>query len=91
MDASRGGLWVAKDVVSNIQYNAGGHCGYRKSYFAINIEFIEDLRQIVRKVDRARLRSRLQALGSKICASSNGFYQQGKGIGTKSTKRKLKG
>lgn len=65
MDASRGGLWVAKDVVSNIQYNAGGHCGYRKSYFAINIEFIEDLRQIVRKVDRARLRSRLQALGEQ--------------------------
>lgn len=65
MDASRGGLWVAKDMVSNVQYNAGGHCRRKKTYFAINIEFIEDLRQIVKKVDRAKLRSCFQALGEE--------------------------
>jgi len=65
MDASRGGLWVATDVVSNVQYNAGGHYDYRRTHFAINIEFIEDLRQIVRKVDKDKLRSCLHALDDR--------------------------
>ena len=65
MDASRGGLWVATDVVRNVQYNAGGHYDYGRTHFAINIEFIEDLRQIIRKVDRDELRSHLHALDDK--------------------------
>ena len=65
MDASRGGLWVARDVVSNVQYNAGGHRDYGHTNFGINIEFIEDLRQIVRKVDRYKLGLYLHSLGNK--------------------------
>jgi len=65
MDASRGGLWVARDVVSKVQYNAGGHYDWGKTHFAINIEFIEELRQIVRKVDREKLKSCLRTLGKK--------------------------
>jgi hypothetical protein len=65
MDASRGGLWVARDVVSNIQYNAGSHYDYNQAHFAINIEFIEDLRQVVRKVDKQKLESCFRALGKK--------------------------
>lgn len=65
MDAHRGGLWLAKDVVRRVQYNAGGHCNSRKTYFAVNIEFINDLRQIVSKVDRSELRSCFKALGKK--------------------------
>lgn len=65
MDASRGGLWVARDVVSKVQYNAGCHYDYRETYFAINIEFIEDLRQIVRKVDKQELEFCFRALDKK--------------------------
>lgn len=65
MDASHGGLWVARDVVSKVQYNAGGHRDWGKSGFAINIEFIEELRQIVKKVDREKLKSSLRTLGRK--------------------------
>lgn len=58
-----GGLWLAKDVVSKTQYNAGGHYDSAKTHFGINIEFIEDLRQIARRVDREKLKSCLRALG----------------------------
>lgn len=65
MDASRGGLWVARDVVSKVQYNAGSHYDYRETHFAINIEFIEDLRQVVRKVDKQELELCLRNLDKK--------------------------
>jgi len=65
MEASHGGLWVAKDVVSKVQYNAGGHRDWGKTHFAINIEFIDDLRQIVKKVDKRKLKLCLRALGKK--------------------------
>jgi len=65
MEASHGGLWVARDVVSKVQYNAGGHYDWGKTHFAINIEFIEELRQILSKVDSGKLKSCLRALGKK--------------------------
>lgn len=64
MDA-RQGLWVAKDIVSRVQYNAGGTIKGR-IYFAINIEFIQDLRQIAKNVNKAKLSSCLQALGDEF-------------------------
>jgi hypothetical protein len=51
--------------VSKVQYNAGTHYDYSQTHFAINIEFIEDLRQIVRKVDKQQLESCFRALGQK--------------------------
>jgi hypothetical protein len=65
MDASHGGLWVAKDIVSRVQFNAGGSDKDGETYFAVNIEFIDDLRSIVKRVDRVRLTQCLRALGNK--------------------------
>lgn len=65
IDASHGGLWVAKDIISRIQFNAGGWDKARKTYFAVNVEFIDDLRSIVKHVDRVRLSQCLEALGDK--------------------------
>lgn len=64
MDASHG-IWVAKDVVSRVQYNAGGIIG-GQTYFAINVEFIDDLRRITRNVNKTKLSSCLRALDDKF-------------------------
>lgn len=65
MDASRGGFWVAKDVVGQVQFYAGGGDDVRKTYFGVNIEFIDDLRRIARCVDSPRLAECLRALGDE--------------------------
>lgn len=65
MHTRSGGLWVAVDVIphSQVQYNAGGING--RTRLGINVEFIDDLRSIIRAVDRAKLASCLRALSNE--------------------------
>lgn len=64
MEANKG-LWVAKDMVNTIQFNAGCRID-QDFYVGINIEYINDLRHIYRHIDKSRLQLILQNLSQEF-------------------------